>query len=350
MTVALGFDLMAWAKPEYSRATVDSAGKTYVNPATKPEERQMALAIINNWRSSHSYPLNALQMNLRKNAAKRDPAATVAQRIKRLPSIRHKLERYRRLPLSEVQDIGGCRVVLSSVKEIDQLVAHYEKSRARHHLVRHDPYILKPKRSGYRGVHLVYSYEGLKEWNGLKVEIQIRSRLQHAWATAVEIVGTFTQQALKSSQGEADWLRFFELMSSAHALREGMPLVPNTPDDPERLKHELRSYAKKLKAIELLEAYGSTLEYVEKTMPGVKGGHFFLLELDINEQELSVWDFENAVQANEEYEAVERAIEDLPGKDAVLVTVESITALQSAYPNYFLDTTAFVESIKEAIE
>jgi len=310
----------------------------------------MALAVINNWRSSHSYPLNALQVSLRKLAPKIDGDPTVAQRIKRLPSIRHKLERFGGMRLSQMQDIGGCRAVLSSVEAVDELVAYYKtKSRAKHTLIGEDPYILEPKSSGYRGVHLIYSYSGRSEWNGLKVEIQLRSRLQHAWATAVETVGTFTRQALKSSLGEADWLEFFTLMSSALARREGTPLVPNTPEDAETLTQELRRYTRKLKVIDRLQAYGQTLQHVERTLEGVKGGHTFLLELDVETQRLTVWDFDNTVQAVEQYEAVERAIEDQPNKDAVLVSVESLATLRRAYPNYFLDTTAFVESVREAI-
>jgi hypothetical protein len=68
-------------------------------------------------------------------------------------------------------------------------------------------------------------------YNGLKVEIQIRTTLQHVWATAVETVGTFIQQALKSSQGEAEWLRFFALMATHMALREGRQPVPGTPQN-----------------------------------------------------------------------------------------------------------------------
>jgi len=59
--------------------------------------------------------------------------------------------------------------------------------------------------------------------------MQIRSQLQHAWATAVETVGTFLQQALKSSQGDEGWQRFFALMGNAMAMRERRPPVPNTP-------------------------------------------------------------------------------------------------------------------------
>jgi hypothetical protein len=38
-------------------------------------------------------------------------------------------------------------------------------------------------------------------YNDLKIEMQLRSQYQHAWATAVETVGTFIGQALKSSIG-----------------------------------------------------------------------------------------------------------------------------------------------------
>jgi hypothetical protein len=40
-------------------------------------------------------------------------------------------------------------------------------------------------------------------------EIQLRSRLQHAWATTVETVDTFTRQAIKTGGGKAEWRRFF---------------------------------------------------------------------------------------------------------------------------------------------
>jgi hypothetical protein len=340
---------MASVRPEYTREEINKAARAYIDPATRPEDREMALAAINNWRSSHSYPLNALQITLRQRAAKIDIDPTVAQRIKRLPSIRHKLERFPKMKLSQMQDIGGCRAVLSSVAQVDELVTWYKtKSRGKHQLVREDPYIAQPKDSGYRGVHLVYSYRGREDWNGLKIELQIRSRLQHAWATAVETVGTFTRQALKSSQGQDEWLRFFALMSSALALREGTPRVPGTPEDSEQLTGELRRCVNKLKVFERLDGYGATLQHIEEIAP--RRGHIFLLELDLGGQSLRVWDFDNAGPANEKYAAVERAIEGDPNKDAVLVTVESVAALRRAYPNYFLDTVAFAESVQMAVK
>jgi hypothetical protein len=342
---------MAWTVPEYPRRKVDEAGFAYAHPNGRAEDRELALAVINNWRSSHSYPLNTFQMNLRRVARRVDDEPTVAQRIKRLPSIRHKLERFRGMKLSRMQDIGGCRAVVSSVEEVNALVDYYMvTSRIEHRLVREDPYIWHPKASGYRGSHLVYRHISRKRvsWNGLLIEIQLRSRLQHAWATAVETVGTFTQQALKSSWGEKDWLRFFALMGSAHAFREATPLVPDTPTDQRQLVKELKRYVRKLDVVARLTAYGEALELVGPALSEAKG-HTFLLRLDVSERELSVWSYDNPTVAADQYSAIERAIEDEPGQDVVLVSVDRLASLRSAYPNYFLDTRAFVESVQEAI-
>ena len=341
---------MAWAEPVYSRSRVDAAGATLADARATAEDRELALTVINNWRSSHSFPLNTLHMNLRKLAAQSDDDPTVAQRIKRLPSIRHKLERFDGMKLSRMQDIGGCRAVVSSGTAVDAMVAYYSsKSRMKHKLLRSDNYISDPKSSGYRGVHLVYAYNSDRRtnWNGLRIEIQIRSRLQHAWATAVETVGTFTQQVLKSSWGEEDWLRFFALMSSSMALREGGPLVPETPTEPGALTAELRSFAEKLDVIDRLTVYGSALQLIDEE--AIPKGSIFLLELNIPAKSLVARSYANASVAAEEYEAIERAIEDEPGKDVVLVSVDSLSSLRRAYPNYFLDTTEFISAVREAI-
>jgi hypothetical protein len=56
----------------------------------------------------------------------------------------------------------------------------------------------------------------------------------------VETVGTFVRQALKSSQGEAEWLRFLALMGTALAFRERTSPVPDTTTDPRELVKALR--------------------------------------------------------------------------------------------------------------
>ena len=59
------------------------------------------------------------------------------QRLKRLPSIVSKLQRLPRLRLSEIQDIGGCRVVVPTADDASNVASDLMESRIRHELVRY---------------------------------------------------------------------------------------------------------------------------------------------------------------------------------------------------------------------
>lgn len=104
--------------------------------------------------------------------------------------------------------------------------------------------------------------------------------------------------------GRGEWLRFFSLMSSWLAMEEGTNLVPGTPEDPVALPRELRRLAKGLNVIERLTAYGSALQLVED-VEGKMRGHTFLLDLDIQRQQLFVRRFDDIQLANEAYAETE---------------------------------------------
>ncbi|MDQ5968602.1 MAG: hypothetical protein QG561_253 [Patescibacteria group bacterium] len=103
---------------------------------------------------------------------------------------------------------------------------------------------------------MVYKFNSespqFSQYNEMLIEIQLRTRLQHNWATAVETVGIFTGEALKSSQGNEDWQRFFQLVSTWFAIKEEQKVIPNTPDNLEELKKELKRYMVLLKVEETL--------------------------------------------------------------------------------------------------
>lgn len=350
---------------EHSIADVDAAGDLITDPPVFPDEDdaeawnnanyenwqrvQRAYSIINNFRASHSFPLNTFQTTLRDKARRIDPSATVAQRVKRLPTIVEKLKR-RKFKLSEIQDIGGCRAILSSVARVRALVETYKESDLKHKLLRPDDYISEPKVTGYRGVHLIYSYYSDRKntYNGHKIEIQFRTNLQHAWATAVETVGIFTAQALKSNQGDRKWKRFFALMGSAIAMREKCPLVPNTPTDLGELVADIRRYADRLGVVDHLRLYNAALKYGENN---IEGARYFLLQLEPKANRVLVTGFKSAelMAAQERYQEVERMISGAAGDDVVLVSTGSMDALRRAYPNYFLDTHVFANIVSQVI-
>src|SRR5438552_1006717 len=344
---------MAWTALAHSYSTVDAAGDILANGNVNPEETEDAFDVVNNWRSCHAFPLNTLQMALRRKADRINTGkerALVAQRIKRLPAIIKKLERFPKLKLSVLQDIGGCRAVVSNISQVHALRTEWDRGDLRHKLVNETDYLASPKRSGYRGIHLIYEYNSdrSKTYNGLKIEIQLRSRFQHAWATAVETVGLFSAQPLKSSKGDARWLRFFALMGSVIAERERAVPVPGTPQNHAELVSELKAIARELDAKRRLTTYGRALQLVE---PKGTDLSYFLMKLTASTETLEVTGYakSQAAKAQVDYLSEERQNIASTDTDIVLVSVDSAKFLRAAYPNYYLDTRRFVDLLTKAL-
>lgn len=360
----LGF--MVWEVPRYTRGEVDRAGECLTVdgpviqtledvPAWRKWEKQRrdALDVLSNWRSSHSFPLQTMKMTLLTRAKRRDPGALIAQRLKRLPSITTKLARNPGMKLSRMQDIGGCRAVLSNVMAVDQLRDMYVKCKANTHIkgfVSVADYVANPKVDGYRSVHLIYKYSGkVTAYEKLRIEIQLRSVLQHIWATAVETASTFTGQALKANQGTVDWQRFFALMGTAIAIKENCPVVPQTPSSTAELRDELICLSKRLSVESVLAGWGTAVQEITEKRQ-VKGAHRFLLTLDLRNRRLRIRPFseKESARAAEEYKQAEDEHKDDPNFQVVLVSVDALAALREAYPNYFLDTSTFLGLLHES--
>jgi ppGpp synthetase/RelA/SpoT-type nucleotidyltranferase len=351
---------MAWVTPLYSKVKVNRAAEMIVcgDPSHFDNTNEYlkayydCLEIVNNWRSAHSFPLNTFTVGLRRRGKQIDSHCFVAQRIKRLSSIELKLRRFPTMTLAQMQDLGGCRAVMSSLKGVTRLVEDYMTSDIKHPLQVCDDYILNPKESGYRGVHLIYRYNSdrKKTYNSLKVEMQLRTQLQHAWATAVETVGILQRQALKSSQGDADWLRFFALTSSAFAFRENSLPIPGTPTSHQEMVRELREYIRQLDLRNRLSAYGSALKFLANPQHDRSDNHYFLIELNPAQRlvEVTTFKLSESRLANIKYLEVEKKMRERPGSEAVLVSADSLEAMRKAYPNYFLDTHVFMNLVAEA--
>lgn len=341
---------MAWATTTYSKGEITRAGKLLIDPHATFDQRTWALDVMSSWRAAQAYPMRVLLMMLRKKASEIDPNAVVVQRHKRAPSIIGKLQRFPKMELSRMQDIGGCRAIVNTVEDVERLNKHIQNSGTRNELHREYNYIHEPKESGYRGIHLTYKYGGEKgEYKGYFVELQLRSKIQHAWATTVEIVDTFTDQALKSSKGLADWTRFFRMASAEFAKLEGCPVGAHV--DGIDTKAELSKLAHQLNVVKRLNAFAVSANHIiqkhdDKT-------DYFLLELTDEGSKIlitkyKVADFGRATAAYLEKEKNAKAKSDNT-QDVVLVAAGSMHALKNAYPNYFADSREFVRLMQMAL-
>lgn len=331
---------------------IDEAGRVLVSLRNEPESEPEwldAVHVVDRWRRAHSEPLRTFQANLRRRVKNR---GVVATRLKRLPTIIGKLERLQRLKLSQLQDIGGCRVIVGSANQATDLATNLVESRIRHRLLKLDDYISSPRSTGYRGIHLIYSFfsERKSLLNGLSVEIQFRSRLQHQWATAVETVGAFTGNDLKSNRGDKDWLRFFALMSAAIARREDKPTVPKVPTNSVELSQELNQLNAKIGDIPArLRAFRAIADMPRPHRFGK--GRTYVLELDLQTGSISGYNFAQQARENALAYYLERELlnRDNPQVDVVYVAADSLTALNRAYPNYFANLSEFRDLVQEEL-
>jgi hypothetical protein len=145
----------------------------------------------------------------------------------------------------------------------------------------------------------------------------------------------------------AQWLRFFQLMGSVVAIKEGTNRVAGTPEDMLQVLDELRAISADLDVINRLTGFGAALTHVSERVGSA--AHYFLVQLDLDLHQTSVTGFtpRELATANEQYLAAERDVS--AGKDAVLVSVENLAVLQRAYPNYFLDTRMFLDTLRDAL-
>lgn len=119
----------------------------------------------------------------------RNPINGIKSRLKRLESIKEKLER-KELPISldsieeNINDVAGVRVVCSFIDDVYLLADALLKQDDITVLERKD-YIANPKPNGYRSLHLIVTVPIFLEHEKriMKVEIQLRTIAMDFWAS-----------------------------------------------------------------------------------------------------------------------------------------------------------------------
>lgn len=333
--------------PAYTRNRVNTAGRRARRREAGLEDR----FVIDNWRASHAHILNAFQTTLRN---KRTGNEQIVQRLKRLPTIIDKLQRRPNFSLTEMQDIAGCRVICENTPELREFRSNFLKSRISHRRIgaqdRYD-YIMHPKDDGYRGVHDVFEYKSRKvaglPWQGLRLEIQYRTTVQHAWATAVEVAGFLTENDPKFGRGSAEYMDFFRCCSEILARRqEGMtgPLPRSEFSQLERTVAEIEERT------EILAVFRRFNRLEDQFVPQF-GNRVYLIIRPLKQEgknvELKPFEsFSDALRTLGDFEKRHYGDEDY---DVVVIRNVAGGFVNTAYRNYFTDTKEFVSMIENSV-
>lgn len=342
---------MAWPTPLYSKNRVRTAGKR-VKEAF--DNRKGAIfwefhvsreefLVIENWRASHGAVLNTAQAWLR--LLDRTQKPIIGQRLKRSETILDKITSGRSLDLSTMNDIAGVRAIFRSVDEIYEFRSRMRASRAQHKLAHDDEkfnYIDSPKSTGYRGIHEVMerqvSSKSGSAWNGLKFEIQLRTMVQHAWATAVEVFDDTQRARFKfEASGNPAYEQFLiasELFARVHEGRHGCLKGKSDLELASRfveLEHET-------KAVTMIHGLQVAVSYrpLQKNsiLQRTKDG------------ELRVYTYPTFPSALRAISNIEKQPETF---NAVLVGSKTPQHIRDAFRNYFEDTRDFVTLLDQAL-
>lgn len=321
-----------------SRVTKAGAGVRSGSPTLED------LAVIDIWRAAHRPVLNTFQAILRLRSKNKN--IVVAQRHKRRRTIFDKLRRFPNMELARMDDIAGCRLIFQSIPELyefrSKVHAARFKHRRRNDVDKYD-YMKNPKRTGYRGIHDIYEYDVNsdhgKDYKGLFIELQYRTTVQHAWATAVEVIGFITTSQPKFQEGDKRYEHIMVLASEilARAFEESFSCCPELSNE-ELLQHFL-DLDNELGLLNLLRGLNAADNEVT-----AKRNVILIFSEDA---ELEIKTYRDATDAIRALFELEKAN---PGKDIVLVRADTSDEVRIAFRNYFSDAKDFIRLIEQGCE
>lgn len=271
---------------------------------------------------------------------------TVAQRHKRKSTIFGKLNRFPGMELARMDDVAGCRLIFPSIDELYAFRKVFHEARFNHQrrneVDKYD-YIKDPKSTGYRGVHDVYSYDVNSEQGrslkGLLVEIQYRTLVQHAWATAVEVIGFITESQPKFEAGDTRYIEAMAFASEilARAFEDRKGPFPEMPGG-----DVVRRF------LELDEELGllGRLRGLNAADAAVTSNRNAILIIS-PAGDLEVRSYRDATQALRELFELEKS---LTGYDIVLVKADTGDEVRLAFRNYFSDARDFIRLVESGCE
>jgi ppGpp synthetase/RelA/SpoT-type nucleotidyltranferase len=156
------------------------------------------LRLLDEYRRSHTGVYQSVVDAIRARAH----VQTTGRPAKSTSSIVAKLQR-ESARLSQVQDIAGCRIVVTDPVAQDALVAELQNIFPQANLVDRR---VNPS-NGYRAVHMVVSTDGYR------VEVQVRTKLQHLWAEYSEKLSDVVAPEVKYGGGPIEVQEDIQLLS-----------------------------------------------------------------------------------------------------------------------------------------
>jgi len=171
------------------------------------------------------------------------------------------------------------------------------------------------------------------------VEIQYRTNIQHAWATAVEVIGFITESQPKFQEGDTRYQNAMALTSeilarSFESLKGPFPEISNID-----LVKNFLEIDKELGLLKML-----------------RGLNAADTEVSVNRNAILIFSESGALEVKSYRDATEalRSLFELekrlPSKDIVLVRADTSEDVRFAFKNYFSDAQDFIQMVEDGCQ
>lgn len=343
------FPQLEYSKKDVVRAGNALKGRLIWTPENAADIHRV-FAIANSWRASHALPMHSLRAELQARMTTLKLKGLTVARLKQMSSIRGKLDRIDS-NLRQLQDLGGCRAIVPTIEEARSLVAA-TIDKSRHILKSQNHYMDAPRSSGYRSHHLVFAFvprnASESSYEGRLIEMQIRSRLQHSWATAVEAVGLHRGENLKAGLGSSDWLRLFELMSLEFAASEGCEYAKDGSNSRAKEIIDLESSLNVVRTLDSLSHAVSGLDWMANSRD--VRPKYCVVKYDRKARKVDVKFLYTPSVIEENLESDDARPSDGNIYSTVVIEIDKVENLRDAYPNYFGDVQLFKDKLTAVVK
>lgn len=323
-----------------SKTLIDNSGKALALENEADVDKYILFTdAFDEYRKNHLVPLSQTTMDLQKWLAQFGKDYFIAQRLKRKPQILRKLRRFS-VRLSQLQDIGGTRIIVEQNKDVDELIKFLTdqlRTNRELRLIRMTDYRGSGREdSGYRAYHVIL------ERDGYKMELQIRSKIQHYWAEMIERTSIVYGHHLKELEGDADVILYFKKLSDLfNEIEAGRKPSAALKTKVEELRNKSEIIIKSADEMNVFSSYvneGITkdLEIKEKSI-GRDGLNNWIFVFNWNIGSFVCWELitndpEGAIKKYVEFENLYKS-ED--GFEVVLVGSSEVTTIRRTHSHYF---------------
>lgn len=376
-----------------SRKQATAAGKMLkeLSGQQNSEEYGKQILILDSWRHQHEEPAQIFFKKL-VGIINKYPDAMATYRLKRKESILKKLYRSNgNFELGAMDDIAGCRVIVNSVSEVYKVYNEILnlKEAKEIDIKKTKDYIKNPEESGYRSLHIIVKQTLTQEDidRQYRIELQIRTKLQHYWSTAVEAMSEIDNVEYKDptliSKGNIriqSCLQFFKVISELFDCCENDDARSKSK---EKFVNSVRTNDNFKEIIEDLKAARNSVTINMQKNSAQGGEGLYLLELSRETQELTIHSYTmdcvekaitnynskenssisnkaNKIQYDTEIDSgsvnkdltVEKPDAQtsyITSINRVLIYAKNKDQLGDTYPNYSYNIEKFIEKVEELI-